>query len=105
MSLRYHHKVRLDFSRPAIDLERQVRAFNPAPGAWFETGGERIKLLAAEPIEASGEPGEVLSGPRLAIACGEQALSALLVQRSGRAPMSAQELLRGFAIPPGTRLG
>ena len=53
-------ETRLDFTRPAIDLERQVRAFNPAPGAWFEAGGERIRLLAAEPVEADGEPGEVL---------------------------------------------
>jgi methionyl-tRNA formyltransferase len=98
-------ETRLDFSRPAIELERMVRAFNPAPGAWFEAGGERIKLLAAEPIEASGQPGEVLPGPELVVACGEQALAALLVQRSGRGPMPAEELLRGFPIPPGTRLG
>jgi methionyl-tRNA formyltransferase len=98
-------ETKLDFTRPATELERQVRAFNPAPGAWFEAGGERIKLLAAEPVEAAGEPGEVLPGPGLAVACGEQALEALLVQRSGRGPMSAEELLRGFPIPPGTRLG
>ncbi|HEX8511504.1 MAG TPA: methionyl-tRNA formyltransferase [Allosphingosinicella sp.] len=98
-------ETKLDFSRLAIELERQVRAFNPAPGAWFEAGGERIKLLAAEPVVAAGEAGEVLPGPGLVVACGEQALEALLVQRSGRAPMSAQELLRGFPISPGTRLG
>jgi methionyl-tRNA formyltransferase len=98
-------ETKLDFRRPAIELERQVRAFNPAPGAWFEAGGERIKLLAAEPVEAAGEPGEALPGPGLTIACGEQALEALLVQRPGRAPMPAQELLRGFPIAPGTRLG
>ncbi len=97
-------ETRLDFARPAIEVERQVRAFNPAPGAWFETGGERIKLLAAEPVEAAGEPGEVLPDQGLTIACGENALAAILVQRAGRAPMSGPELLRGFPIPPGTRL-
>ncbi|MGZ8285391.1 MAG: methionyl-tRNA formyltransferase [Allosphingosinicella sp.] len=96
---------RLDFTRPAIEVERQVRAFNPSPGAWFEIGGERIKLLAAEPVEASGEPGEVLPDKGLTIACGEQALAAVLLQRAGRAPMSGPELLRGFAIPPGTKIG
>ena len=97
-------EARLDFARPAIEVERQVRAFNPAPGAWFEAGGERIKLLAAEPVEASGAPGEVLPDLGLTIACGEHALAAVLVQRAGRAPMSGPELLRGFPIPPGTRL-
>jgi methionyl-tRNA formyltransferase len=98
-------EARLDFARPAIEVERQVRAFNPAPGAWFEAFGERIKLLAAEPVEAVGEPGEVLPDKGLTIACGEQAVAAVLVQRSGRAPMSGPELLRGFPIPPGARLG
>ncbi len=98
-------EARLDFSRPAVEVERQVRAFNPAPGAWFEAGGERIKLLAAEPVEAAGEPGTVLPDLGLTVACGEDALAAVLVQRSGRAPMAGPELLRGFPIPPGTKLG
>lgn len=96
---------RLDFARPAIEVDRQVRAFNPAPGAWFEWAGERIKLLAAEPVLASGAPGEVLPDKGLTIACGENALAAVLLQRAGRGPMSGPELLRGFPIPPGTRLG
>lgn len=98
-------EARLDFTRPAIEVERQVRAFNPAPGAWFEAGGERLKLLAAEPVDAAGEPGEVLPDKGLTIACGEHALACVLVQRPGRAPMSGPELLRGFPIPPGARLG
>jgi methionyl-tRNA formyltransferase len=98
-------EARLDFTRPAAELERRVRAFNPAPGAWFEAAGERIKLLAAEPVDAAGEPGEVLPGTGLTIACGEQALDAVLVQRSGRGPTSGAELLRGFPIAPGTKLG
>ncbi|HYW16244.1 MAG TPA: methionyl-tRNA formyltransferase [Allosphingosinicella sp.] len=97
-------ETRLDFDRPAIEVERQVRAFNPAPGAWFEAGGERIKLLAAEPVVATGAPGEILPDKGLTIACAENALAALLVQRSGRAPMSGPELLRGFPIAPGTKL-
>ena len=97
-------EARLDFGRPAIELERRVRAFNPAPGSWFEHRGERIKLLAAEPVEAAGEPGEVLADTGLTIACAEHALAAVTVQRAGRAPMTGPELLRGFPIPPGTIL-
>jgi len=96
-------ETRIDFTRPAAELERQVRAFNPAPGAWFEVAGERVKLLAAEPVEADGVPGEVLDDS-LTIACGEGALRAVSVQRAGRGVSSADELLRGFAIPAGTRL-
>ncbi|MET3435640.1 methionyl-tRNA formyltransferase [Sphingomonas sp. 1185] len=96
-------ETRIDFTRPAVELERQVRAFNPAPGAWFEVAGERVKLLAAEPVEAEGAPGEVLDDA-LTIACGEGALRAVSVQRAGRGVSSADELLRGFAIPAGTRL-
>ena len=96
-------EARLDFARPAAVVERQVRAFNPVPGAWFEAEGERIKLLAAEPAAGAGVPGLVLDGA-LTIACGEGALRPVLVQRAGRAPMTPTELLRGFAVPAGTRL-
>jgi methionyl-tRNA formyltransferase len=96
-------EARLDFTSPAVEVERRVRAFNPAPGAWFEVDGERLKLLAAELAEGSGAPGTVLDD-RLTIACGEGAIVPRLVQRAGRAPMTPEELLRGFAIPAGTSL-
>ncbi|WP_343525558.1 methionyl-tRNA formyltransferase [Sphingomonas sp.] len=96
-------ETRLDFTRTAVAVERQVRAFNPAPGAWFECLGERIKVLSAECIDGHGEPGEVLDD-RLGIACGEGALRPVTVQRAGRGVSSADDLLRGFAIPAGTRL-
>lgn len=96
-------ETRLDFTRPAIELERQVRAFHPAPGAWFEHEGERIKVLSAEVIDQSGIAGEVLDD-RLTIACGEGAFRPMTVQRAGRGVSSAEDLLRGFSIPAGTRL-
>ena len=97
-------EARLDWKAPADQLERQVRAFNPMPGAWFEANGERIKLLeAAAGDDASGTPGEVLDDC-LSIACGSGYLRPLEVQRAGRAPMTPGELLRGFAIPKGTIL-
>jgi methionyl-tRNA formyltransferase len=96
-------EARIDWSAPALAIERQVRAFAPSPGAWFEANGERIKLLVAEVTSGSGEPGQLLD-QRLTIATGTGAIRPTKVQRAGRAPMSAEELLRGFAIPEGTIL-
>ena len=95
---------RLDWRKTAAELERAVRALNPAPGVWLEHGGERIKVLAAEIVAAaSGAPGTVLDAA-LTVACGSGALRLTRLQRPGRAPMEADALLRGFAIPVGTRL-
>ena len=104
----YAHKIgkdeaRLDFTRAAAEAERQVRAFEPAPGAFFVHAGERIKIRAAAACSGAGEPGTVLDGA-LTVACKEGALRPLAVQRAGRGVMTAEELLRGFPIPPGTRL-
>ena len=65
--------------------------------------GERIKLLATQVIDGAAEPGTVLD-ERLAIACGVDALSPVLVQRAGKSPMSLDDFLRGFSVPVGTRL-
>jgi methionyl-tRNA formyltransferase len=94
-------EARIDWSRPAVEIERQVQAFTPSPGAWFEFGGERIKLLGAEAGAGDGRPGEVID-EMLAVATGEGAIRPALVQRAGKAPMTPGELLRGFAIPKGT---
>ena len=100
-------EARIDWTKPAEDIERQVRAFNPVPGAWFEVKGERIKLLAARVEEMDsrfrGNDGVVLDD-ELLIVCGEGAIRPTVIQRAGRAPMSARELLRGFAIPRGAIL-
>jgi methionyl-tRNA formyltransferase len=96
-------EARLDFSRTAVDAERQVRAFNPMPGAYFEHRGERIKIHQAETSSADGPAGTVLDD-RLAIACAQGSIIPTLVQRAGRAAMSVEDLLRGFPIPAGTRL-
>jgi methionyl-tRNA formyltransferase len=97
------HEARLDFTRTAADAERQVRAFNPAPGAFFDHAGERIKMHAAEVAGGAGPPGTVLD-ERLTIACGDGALRPLALQRAGRGVMTPDQLLRGFPIPPGTWL-
>jgi methionyl-tRNA formyltransferase len=97
-------EARIDWNRPAIEIERQVRAFSPRPGAWFEASGERIKLLEARAgDDASGRPGEVLDDC-LNVAAGDGYVRPLRVQRAGRGAMTVDELLRGFAIPKGTLL-
>ncbi|HUG44906.1 MAG TPA: methionyl-tRNA formyltransferase [Sphingomicrobium sp.] len=96
-------EARIDWDRPAHEIERQVRAFAPSPGAWFEAGGERVKLLEAEVGDARGRPGEILDDS-LAIACASESIRPLKVKRAGRKIMTADELLRGFSIPKGTVL-
>jgi methionyl-tRNA formyltransferase len=96
-------EARLDFTRPAAAVERQIRAFNPAPGAWFDYESERIKVLAAEVSELGGAPGTVLDHG-LTIACAEGSIVPSIVQRAGRGAMTTAELLRGFVIPTGTVL-
>jgi methionyl-tRNA formyltransferase len=96
-------EARLYFGQPAIEVERQVRAFAPAPGAWFEHEGERVRVLAADAIDFEGPAGTMLDD-QLTIACANGAIRPRTVQRAGRGVMTAAELLRGFAIPIGTRL-
>jgi methionyl-tRNA formyltransferase len=96
-------ETRIDWTKPAKEIERQVLAFSPSPGAWFEAKGERIKLLEAQPVEGSGKPGKVLDSA-LTVATGHGAIRLLKVQRAGRAALTAEELLRGFAIPKGSVL-
>ncbi len=97
-------ETRIDWSQSAVDIERQVRAFAPAPGAWFEFEGERCKVLATELAEGVGTPGAVLDD-RLTIACSEGAIQPTLVQRAGRPAMATAELLRGWAIEVGGYVG
>jgi methionyl-tRNA formyltransferase len=96
-------EARIDWSHTAESIERQVRAFAPAPGAWFTVGDERIKLLSTDTCDANGDSGRVLD-EHLTIACGTGAIRPLLVQRSGRAAMRPDEFLRGFRVPCGTIL-
>ena len=96
-------ETHLDWSRPAPEIRNRMRGLAPAPGAWTLINGERVKILKAAREEAAGEPGTALDD-RLLIAAGEGALRLERLQRPGRAPMDAADLLRGFAVPKGTRL-
>jgi methionyl-tRNA formyltransferase len=94
-------QTRIDFGQSAAQVERQVRAFAPAPGSWFELEGERFKVLASEPTDGSGTPGTVLDD-RLTIACGTGAIRPTLIQRAGKPAMATADLLRGKRLPPGS---
>lgn len=94
---------RIDWTKPAIEIDRMVRALNPGPGTTFELNGERIKLLAAEPVSGSGTPGQMLDDAGM-VACGDGALKLLRLQRPSKSAVNIADFLRGLALPRGTML-
>ncbi len=105
----YAHKItreqsRIDWKRPAIEIERAVRAFNPFPGAFSKFDEQVVKVWKAELADAStGEPGMVntASSAGIVVTCGEGALRLTELQRSGGKRLPAAEFLRGFPIAAG----
>ena len=99
-------ELSLDWARPAVELERKVRAFRPAPGAMTRLGDEALKIWRARVADQSGDPGTVLdAGDALLVACGEQALAIEELQRTGGKRLTAADFLRGQRVAPGARLG
>ena len=96
-------EARIDWAKPAELIEREVRAFAPFPGSWFELDGERIKVLRARVIGVNGADGTVLDD-KLTVACGNAAIRPLVVQRAGKPAMDAEAFLRGRPVPVGTVL-
>ena len=96
-------ETKLDFTQHAEAVERQIRAFNPAPGAWFEFEGERYRVLAAE-IDAADSAAGAIMDDQLTIACSINAIRPTLIQRAGKPAMPTADLLRGKAIPAGSIL-
>jgi len=97
---------RLDWSLTADQIDRHVRALNPAPGVWFDWNGERIKLLALDQLvvkASSAPPGTVLDDDLL-IQCGTGAVRPSLLQRAGRQALDRRVFLRGTAIRQGAIL-
>ncbi len=93
-------EARVDWSRPAAEVDRLIRGLSPFPGAWCEVAGERVKLLASRLVAGSGAPGTVLRD--FVIACGDGAVEITRAQRSGKKPMTTDDLLKGLAL--GNRL-
>ena len=90
-------EARVDWNRPAHEVDRLIRGLSPFPGAWCDIGGERVRLLRSRVVTGEGAAGEVLDGP--VIACKTGAVELLSVQRPGRRAMAAEEFLRGIALP------
>jgi methionyl-tRNA formyltransferase len=101
-------EARIDWTKPAAEIDRKIRGLSPHPGAWFELSTEkgpvRVKALLSTSEDAEGAPGEVLND-HLLVACGSGAVRLLRVQREGRGAQDAEVFLRGQAVAPGTRLG
>lgn len=94
-------EARVDFSKPAVEVDRLIRGLSPFPGAWCEVNGERVKLLRSRLASGAGDAGQVLQG--FTIACGDGAVEIVQAQREGKKPMAAGDVLKGLTLP--ARLG
>ena len=93
-------EARIDWTRPAAEIDRHIRGLSPFPGAWFEIDGVRVKALMSRLTDDAGAPGQTLDD-QLLIACGSGAVRLTTVQREGKGRQSADEFVRGFAVPAG----
>jgi methionyl-tRNA formyltransferase len=93
-------EAKLDLSRPALELARKVRAFNPFPGAHAQAGASTIKIWNAQAVDGKGQPGQVLSADAqgIVVACGEGALRLTELQKPGGKRLAAGEFLKGFSF-------
>ncbi|MEH6391724.1 MAG: methionyl-tRNA formyltransferase [Sulfitobacter sp.] len=96
-------EARIDWSRPAVEVDRLIRGLSPFPGAWFEHDGVRIKVLQSRLDDGDGRTGEVLD-ESLRVACGQGAVKLTQLQRAGKAAQDADTFQRGAQIAPGTML-
>jgi methionyl-tRNA formyltransferase len=100
-------ETRIDWSRPAAEVQYQIQGLSPHPGAWFEMElagkRERVRALRATPADGESSPGTLLDD-KLTIACGKGAVRLTQVQRAGKRPMGADDFLRGAALRPGSVL-
>ena len=93
----------IDWTRPAVEVDRRIRGLSPFPGAWFEHEGARIKVLGSTLADGGGAPGEVLDDALL-VACGDGAVRLTRLQRAGKGAQDADVFLRGMPVARGTRL-
>jgi methionyl-tRNA formyltransferase len=100
-------EARIDWTRPAAEVDRQIRGLSPFPGAWFEAPSDkravRVKALLSRLEDGAGAPGTLLDGGLL-VACGSGAVRLLQAQREGRQAQDAETFLRGFSLPAGAVL-
>jgi methionyl-tRNA formyltransferase len=97
-------EARIDWTRPAVEVDRQIRGLSPFPGAWTMIGDERVKLLGSRLSDQQGTAGTALDDA-FTIACGSGAVTITRAQRAGKGVQDAQTFLRGMSVPTGTLLG
>jgi methionyl-tRNA formyltransferase len=90
-------EARVDWSRPAVEVDRLIRGLSPFPGAWTDIRGERVKLLRSRLAEGDGPPGRLLDG--FTVACGVGAVEITEAQREGKRPLPVSEVLKGLSLP------
>ena len=90
-------EARVDWTRPAVEVDRLIRGLSPFPGAWVDIRGERVKLLRSRLAAGGGLQGAVLGG--FTVACGQGAVEITEAQREGKRPMPAVEVLKGLTLP------
>ncbi|MBL4751881.1 MAG: methionyl-tRNA formyltransferase [Amylibacter sp.] len=96
-------EARIDWSKPAVEVDRLIRGLSPFPGAWFEVDGQRVKVLNSRIVDGQGSAGTVLDDT-LSVACGAGAVQLLRLQRAGKGAMDATDFLRGMALTKGQTL-
>ena len=94
----------IDWTKPAVEVDRLIRGLSPFPGAWFDLDGTRIKVLGSSLADGNGTAGEVLDA-NLRVACGTGAVQLTRLQRAGKAAQDIDVFQQGAQIVPGTILG
>lgn len=97
-------EARIDWTRPAVEIDRQIRGLSPFPGAWTMIGADRVKLLGSRLADQHGAAGTALDDA-FTIACGTGAVTITRAQRAGKGAQDTETFLRGMAVPKGTQLG
>ena len=90
-------EARIDWTRPAVEVDRLIRGLSPFPGAWCEVAGERVKLLASRVVPGEAAPGSILRD--FTVACGSGAVEVTRLQRAGKRPMDSAQALNGWSLP------
>lgn len=96
-------EARLNFAQSAEQVERQIRAFTPVPGAFFEFENNRYKILEAQVSDAAGTSGKTLDD-QLLIGCDSGSIQPMIIQKAGKPAMDLKSFLNGTKIPQGTKL-
>ena len=91
------NESKIDWNKSAIEIDRQIRGLSPFPGAWFDDGEQRIKVLMSEVVEGSGYPGEIID--QLSVACQNGVIKLNRLQRPGKGVMDAKVFLLGYNFP------